>query len=481
MDGALEDTICAIATPAGEGGIGIVRISGAEALAVAQQVVRLRSGRSLTSAPSFTLQLADICAPAASRTPHEEAHTSPDAAADVIDEGLVVVMRAPRSYTAEDLVELHCHGSAIVLGRVCEACLAAGARLAQPGEFTKRAFLNGRLDLSQAEAVLDTIRATSDSGLKVAQRQLRGQLGRQVDTLRAGLVTMLAQVEAGIDFVDEDISFIDRDELARSIEKTLAQIQAMLATAKSGRVLREGARVVILGRPNVGKSSLLNRLLQEDRAIVTDIPGTTRDVIEEEVSFGGFRFTLVDTAGIRETPDVVEQEGMKRTEAARRQADVVLHVLDACGIRDGAALSAGDTRPDETSLVVLNKMDLLDHLMADTVVQQASRMVNGTVIPISVQSGLGLEALKGAIRVLLGQTSFEASDGVVVTNVRHADALTRASRSLQEALAAVKEERTAECVAVDLREASEALGEITGAITSEEVLNRIFADFCIGK
>lgn len=481
MDGALEDTICAIATPAGEGGIGIVRISGAEALAVAQQVVRLRSGRSLTSAPSFTLQLADLCAPAASRAPHEEAHTSPDPAADVIDEGLVVVMRAPRSYTAEDLVELHCHGSTIVLGRVCEACLAAGARLAQPGEFTKRAFLNGRLDLSQAEAVLDTIRATSDSGLKVAQRQLRGQLGRQVDALRAGLVTMLAQVEAGIDFVDEDISFIDRDELVRSIEKTLAQIQAMLATANSGRVLREGARVVILGRPNVGKSSLLNRLLQEDRAIVTDIPGTTRDVIEEEVSFGGCRFTLVDTAGMRDTSDIVELEGMKRTEAARRQADVVLHVLDACGIRDGAALSADDTRPDEKSLVVLNKMDLLDHPMVDTVVQQASRMVNGTVIPISVQSGLGLEALKGAIRVLLGQTSFEASDGVVVTNVRHADALTRASKSLREALAAVKEERTAECVAVDLREASEALGEITGAITSEEVLNRIFADFCIGK
>lgn len=481
MDGALEDTICAIATPTGEGGIGIVRISGAEALAVAQRVVRLRSGRSLRSAPSFTLQLADICAPVTARASQAGARTSLAVGVDVIDEGLVVVMRSPRSYTAEDLVELHCHGSAMVLGRVCEACLAAGARLAQPGEFTKRAFLNGRLDLSQAEAVLDTIRATSDSGLRVAQRQLRGQLGQQVDALRAKLVTMLAQVEAGIDFVDEDISFIDRDELARSIGETLTQIEAMLATAKGGRVLREGARVVILGRPNVGKSSLLNRLLQEDRAIVTDIPGTTRDLIEEEVSFGGFTFTLVDTAGLRDTTDVVEQEGMKRTEAARRQADVVLHVLDACEIRGGAALSADDTRPNENSLIVLNKMDRLDQPLADTVVQQASRMVNGTVIPISAQSGFGLEALKAAIRVLLGQTSLEASDGVVVTNVRHADALTRASRSLREALDAVKEERTAECVAVDLREASEALGEITGAITSEEVLNRIFADFCIGK
>ncbi|MBD0315746.1 MAG: tRNA uridine-5-carboxymethylaminomethyl(34) synthesis GTPase MnmE [Nitrospiraceae bacterium] len=479
MDGTPEDTICAIATPTGEGGIGIIRISGAQALTVAQQVVRLRSGRSLASTPSYTLQLADVCVPKGSAA--TQVRTMLRMEVDVIDEGLVVVMRAPRSYTAEDIVELHCHGSAIVLGRVCQACLAAGARLAQPGEFTKRAFLNGRLDLSQAEAVLDTIRATSAAGLRIAQRQLRGQLGRQVDLLRTRLVTILAQVEAGIDFVDEDISFIDRDALVRALDETLAHIQAMLATANRGRVLREGARVVIVGRPNVGKSSLLNRLLEEERAIVTDVPGTTRDVLEEDVSFGALRLTLVDTAGLRDTTDTVEQEGIKRTEAALRQADVVLHMLDAGEIRDGAAAHALETGCDAKSVVVVNKMDLLDEPVAEMVLARAARMANQSVIPISVHAGRGIDALKAAIEVLLGQASLEATDGVVVTNIRHADALARAARCLQDALRAVRAHGTAECVAVDLRDASDALGEVTGAITSEDVLNSVFSTFCIGK
>lgn len=483
MHAAPEDTICAIATPMGEGGIGIVRISGPAALTVARKVVRLRSSQPLESSPSFTLQLADICNPSPpSGGQGQEPSLQPAAHGNLIDEGLVVIMRAPRSYTAEDVVELHCHGSAIVLGRVCEACTTAGARLAEPGEFTKRAFLNGRLDLSQAEAVLDTIRATSEAGLRVAQRHLRGELGRQVDALRHKLVSMLAHVEAGIDFVEEEISFIDREELLESLQEALQHIDQMLLTAKGGRVLREGARVVIVGRPNVGKSSLLNRLLREERAIVTNIPGTTRDIIEEEVSFDGLRVTLVDTAGLRHTTDVVEREGIKRAETAREQADIVLYLLDACEVRDhGRSEMVEPTLSKENYLVLLNKMDLLDVSMADHVISLASRMAKQDIIPISVRTGLGLEAVRAGIRSRLGQESLEAGDGVVVTNIRHVDALQRAAGSLREALGAVKDTHMAELVAVDVRDACDALGEITGAITSEEILNRIFSEFCIGK
>lgn len=321
IDGSPEDTICAIATPVGEGGIGILRISGPDALHVASKVVRLRSNQSLATTSSHTLHVVDIFdlghpAPSAdspSDAPFSDAH--------IIDEGLVVYMKRPRSFTAEDVVEIHCHGSGIALKRVCEACVHAGARLAQPGEFTKRAFLNGRLDLSQAEAVLDTIKAKSDLGLRMAQRQLRGALGQQVNGLRNSLMALLAHVEAGIDFSEEDISFVGREELIASLQNTYAQIQRMLATAETGRVLREGVRVVIAGKPNVGKSSLLNTLLQENRAIVTDIPGTTRDVIEESVDWQGLHITFVDTAGLRETSDVVEQEGMKRSRTAQEEGD----------------------------------------------------------------------------------------------------------------------------------------------------------------
>jgi len=475
MYGGLEDTICAIATPAGEGGIGIVRLSGPQALVVASQVVRLRSGAPLTSVPSHTLHLADLVIPTSDK--REEArvvHKRPPVSG-LLDEALVVYMKAPRSFTAEDVVEIQSHGGALVLEMVCKVCIESGARMAEPGEFTKRAFLNGRLDLSQAEAVLDTIRATSSAGLNVAQRQLRGDLAREVEQARTSLLMVLAHVEAGIDFVDEDISFLQRDELVRIVKEACAVVRKLEATAQDGRILREGARVVILGRANVGKSSLLNRFLREERAIVTAIPGTTRDVIEESIDLDGVRIRLVDTAGVRETEDIVEQEGIKRTRAAQDEADLLLVVVD------GSVPLTSDDREllsavrDRKHVVLLNKADLAD--MAETDAALAGHLL----YVISAKTGLGVEMVKSALRAQLMSGGFEATEGVMVTNVRHRDALRRAGESLGQALESVQCGMAGELVSIDVRAAADALGEITGAITTDEILGRIFSEFCIGK
>jgi tRNA modification GTPase len=475
MHGGLEDTICAIATPAGEGGIGIVRLSGPQALVVASQVVRLRSGHPLSSIPSHSLHLADLVIPASgkreeARVPHQRPPVS-----NLLDEALVVYMKAPRSFTAEDVVEIQSHGGALVLGMVCKVCIESGARMAEPGEFTKRAFLNGRLDLSQAEAVLDTIRATSSIGLNIAQRQLRGDLAQEVEQARTSLLTVLAHVEAGIDFVGEDISFLQHDELLHIVIKACAVVQKLEATAQEGRILREGARVVILGRPNVGKSSLLNRLLREERAIVTAIPGTTRDVIEESIDLDGVMIRLVDTAGVRETNDIVEQEGIKRTRAAQDEADLLLVVVD------GSVPLTSDDRDllsaarDCKHVVLLNKADL-----AQTVETDAA-LAGHPVYVISAKTGLGLEKVKSALRAQLVSGGFEAAESVTVTNVRHRDALRRAGESLGQALKSVQCGMAGELVSIDVRAAADALGEITGVITTDEILGRIFSEFCIGK
>lgn len=479
--GALEDTICAVATPAGEGGIGIVRISGSLAVDIASQVVRLRSGRLLHTLASHTLHLADILFPPTSLIGNHSSSTTNQVTARIVDEGLVVYMKAPRSFTAEDVVEIHCHGNGLVLQRVCQACIVAGARLAQAGEFTKRAFLNGRLDLSQAEAVLDTIQARSELGLKLAQRQLRGELAQLVHRLRTDLVALLVQLEAGIDFAEEDIAFVRREEMIVSLQKTLDHIQQMLATAEAGRILREGVCAVIAGEPNVGKSSLLNRLLRENRAIVTDIPGTTRDIIEESVIWSGLRVTLIDTAGLRHTTDPIEQEGIRRSKEAQDQADIVLHVLDAARLTqmDLDDLRLPALRPEH--VVVVNKIDLVDAVSMQGLINALLARTLSKVVPISVQTGEGLEALKCAIQAQFVKPSFESGDGVMITHVRHRAALVRAEASLKEALASVQQGIGPEFVAVDLRGAADALGEIVGAITSDEVLDEIFSEFCIGK
>ncbi|MDH4329286.1 MAG: tRNA uridine-5-carboxymethylaminomethyl(34) synthesis GTPase MnmE, partial [Nitrospira sp.] len=394
---------------------------------------------------------------------------------------LVVFMKGPRSFTAEDVVEIHCHASNIVLHLVCEACLAAGARLAEPGEFTKRAFLNGRLDLSQSEAVLDTIRAKSEAALKIAQRHLRGELGQQVERMRTRFIGLLAQVEAGIDFAEEDITFIGREDLLSTLEETGHTIRAMLETSERGIRLRDGARVVIAGRPNVGKSSLLNSLLRTDRAIVTDIPGTTRDVIEESVVWDGLMITLVDTAGLRETVDVVEQEGIKRAKSAMEQGDLVLHVLDAADFNEQDLNRPVSLPSRRMSLVVINKSDLVDTDRIARLSVLAEARTGSKAFVTSLRTGVGLDALRESIRSYLLPSSLESNDGSMITNVRHRQALERAHVSIREALDSIRNGVEPEFVAMDLRGAADALGEVTGAITSDDILNRIFSEFCIGK
>lgn len=476
MLGALDDTICAIATPPGEGGIGILRISGLRALDVASDVVRLRSGKPLRALPTHKLTLADLCA---GHTNTSAAETREPCAPSFIDEALVVVMRGPHSFTGEDVVEVQCHGGPVILEQLCRGLIYAGARLATPGEFTKRAFLNGRLDLAQAEAVLDTIRAKTARSLTVAQSQRRGELSRYVEEIRSELVVALAHIEAALDFAEEDISFVRQDELIRLLDSTLHKLRRLLQSGRDGRIWREGAVVAILGRPNVGKSSLMNALLRSDRAIVTAIPGTTRDLLEELVSIEGIPVRLLDTAGIRMTDDPVEVEGIRRSRLAWSDADLALILLDG-----SQPLSESDhallAEPESArALLIVNKCDLPRQVSPD--VLERACPGHGDALEISATLGMGLDHLRDAIRSRLMLGTLESNEGVFVTNLRHTVAIERALQGVDQARQSVEAGCAGELIAMDLRIAADALGEITGVITTDEILERIFAEFCIGK
>lgn len=473
--GGPEDTITAVATPPGEGGIGIIRISGPDALSIANRFIRLRSGNPLHSIETHRLYLADIVSP--------EDHIThfPSDILTPIDEALIVYMKAPHSYTAEDVIEIHAHGSRAVLAKLTQICLQAGCRLATPGEFTKRAFLYGRLDLSQAEGVLDTIKATSEQSLAVAQRHLRGDLKREVERMRSRLLSLLAHLEAGIDFVEEDIEFVGRDEIQQVLAEILETVEAALSSARTGRRLREGARVVIVGRPNAGKSSLLNRLLGDNRAIVTNTPGTTRDLIEETAHFDGCTLSLVDTAGLRKTSDEIEQEGIRRTEEAMRDADLLIVMVDAVEVSLTSQVPDLTVFGTSNIIVGLNKIDLLTPSQFNNLSINFTLPSAVTVLPISTVTGEGIAVLRDTIRDRVGLRALEPSQSVMITNVRHEDILSRCREYLSKALCSIDSGAHPECVAVDLRGAADTLGEITGVITSDEILNRIFSEFCIGK
>jgi tRNA modification GTPase len=460
------DTIAAIATAPGEAGIGIVRASGPGALACARTLFRRAGGAGGASFPD----------PSESHRAYFGCVIRPDTG-EKLDECVLTCFLAPRSYTGEDVVEMACHGSNLVLGRVLKSLLDAGARMAEPGEFTQRAFLNGRLDLSEAESVIDVIRARTDAALRIATGQLSGRLSREIASLRQALITLLAEIEAAIDFPD-DVPAPADSELGRRAQEVLERASRLLRTADAGRLYREGAALVLAGRPNVGKSSLLNALLGEERAIVTAVPGTTRDVIEEGLNLRGIPVRAIDTAGLRETADTVEALGVERTEAQMAAADLVVWVLDvSVGLTAADRALAARFRGLRT-VVAANKQDLGDRLDREEV----ALVLGGDtpVVPISALTGSGLDTLEDVlVRTLLGGAV--APESIWVSNTRHTARLQAAVASLDRAIEGAEAGFDQAAVALDLRLAAEALGEITGETVTEETISQIFARFCVGK
>ncbi|HZT42139.1 MAG TPA: tRNA uridine-5-carboxymethylaminomethyl(34) synthesis GTPase MnmE [Chthonomonadaceae bacterium] len=464
-----EDTIAAVATPPGEGGIAVVRVSGPEARAVAARVFRPHRGGDPRAFPGYSVHYGVF----------QDAESE-----EVADDGLLLVFHAPHSYTGEDMIELSCHGGRTATAAVLRLALQAGARPAEPGEFTQRAFLNGRLDLAQAEAVADVIRARTETARRLARRQLDGTLSQAVAELKDELVGILAAIEVTIDFSDE-VGDLDYDALESRIIRVAAGVDKLLATAGRGRILREGLRVAIVGRPNVGKSSLLNALLRAERAIVTPIAGTTRDLIEEAADIGGLPLVLIDTAGIRPTSDPVERIGVGRAESALAGCDVALLVLDAsAGLTpEDMALSEQAAREAGRVLAALNKSDLLAPEPAHRLAEEARSRL-GSALLVSALTGEGLEALEQALGEMAAGAEGgpgEAADSVVVSSERHRQALETARRSLQEAERTVRERLPGDFIAIDVRGALDALGLITGETVTEDIIHRIFRDFCVGK
>jgi len=459
------DTIAAISTPPGPGGVALVRLSGPRAMEIADAV--FRGARPLSACPTHTVHHGGVY----------------DAAGCEADEVLATVLRAPTSYTTEDMVEFGCHGGAMPSRRVLDACLEAGARLARRGEFTERAFLGGRIDLVQAEAVADVIAAQTREGLAVALGQLEGGLSGRLAELRQTLLDYRAEVEALIDFSDEDIEPATTDAIAALGERAAGLARELLATADYGVAVRDGVSVAIIGRPNVGKSTIMNALLRRDRAIVTDEPGTTRDAIEETMSLDGVPVRLIDTAGWRETQSAAEAEGVKRAKAAASGADVIVHVIDASVGVTAEDESIAHELDDTRAVTVANKQDLVESRG-----DRASTMLGAAnTVWTSARTGEGLDELERTLaRVIVpphgdGSGARRDAERVQVSNARHVNALRRVTTSIARSLELLRDGASADIVAQEIADATDALGDITGETAPEDVLRRVFEKFCIGK
>ncbi len=461
MTNSYQDTIAAIATALGPAGIGVVRISGPDALSVALKIVRVQPEGPLKDRIATVADLQD---------PRD---------GSLFDEALVIYMAAPNSYTTEDVVEISCHGGVAAVRATLDAVIAAGARLAGPGEFTLRAFLNGRIDLAQAEAVADMVAAPTDLSLKAAREQLGGRLSREVTAVRDRCLGLLARLEAEIDFTEDDVPAVDRREAATDIASMISHVGRALAHSGRGRLLRTGVRLAIVGSPNVGKSSLLNALLRSDRAIVTDIPGTTRDTLEEQMDIRGVAFVVVDTAGIRGTVDSIESEGIARTRRALGEADIALLVLDSArdlaeSDRAVGRMVGGYGLP---VLTVLNKTDLPQALSTD----RATELTEAPTVRTCALTDEGVEPLRIALLELIDAGDIRSDELPMVTNVRHEEALRTAQDHLEGSANAVADDLPADFIAIGLHGAVRVLGEITGEDASEDLLDSIFIRFCIGK
>ncbi|MGE7112037.1 tRNA uridine-5-carboxymethylaminomethyl(34) synthesis GTPase MnmE [Lysinibacillus sp. NPDC047702] len=458
------DTIAAISTPMGEGAIAIVRLSGDEAVAIADKIFRSPGGKSLTTKATHTIHYGHLVDPKTN---------------EVVEEVMLSLMRGPKTFTREDVVEINCHGGLVSVNRVLKLVLTNGARLAEPGEFTKRAFLNGRIDLSQAEAVMDLIRAKTDRAMNVALGQMDGKLSRLIGDLRQALLETLAQVEVNIDYPEyDDVEEMTVPVLVEKCTWVRNEIMKLLQTSSQGKILREGLSTVILGRPNVGKSSLLNSLVQENKAIVTDIAGTTRDIIEEYVNVRGVPLRLVDTAGIRETEDIVERIGVERSREALRGADLILFVLNYAD-----ELTTEDERLFETIeamdyIVIVNKTDLPQKIDIARVKELAG---SHRIVTTSLLQEEGITELEEAIAALFFEGQIEAGDLTYVSNARHIALLHQAQATVEDALAAAQAGVPVDMVQIDVTRTWEILGEIIGDTVQESLINQLFSQFCLGK
>ncbi len=458
------DTIAAISTPMGEGAIAIVRLSGDEAVQIADRVFHSPNGKQLMEEKSHTIHYGHLIDPRSKET---------------VEEVMVSLMKAPKTFTREDVVEINCHGGLVAVNRVLALLLKEGARLAEPGEFTKRAFLNGRIDLSQSEAVMDLIRAKTDRAMNVALGQMEGKLSKLVGELRQALIETLAQVEVNIDYPEyEDVEEMTIPHMIEKCTWVNKEIEKLLKTSAQGKILREGLSTVIIGRPNVGKSSLLNSLVQENKAIVTDIAGTTRDIIEEYVNVRGVPLRLVDTAGIRETEDIVERIGVERSRQVLKEADLILLVLNYA-----EALTEEDHRLFEAiegmdTIIVVNKTDLPAKIDLDEVKAIAG---NSSVVTTSLLEEEGVIELEEAISSLFFSGTIEAEDMTYVSNARHIGLLHNAKDIINDALIAAESGVPVDMVQIDVTRAWEVLGEIVGDTVQEGLINQLFSQFCLGK
>lgn len=452
----MEDTIAAIATAYGEGGIGIIRISGPETLNILKKIFK---GKIENRRMSY-------------------GHVIDTENGSVIDEVLSVYMKEPHTYTKEDVAEINCHGSIVSLRKTLEIVIRNGARLAEPGEFTKRAFLNGRLDLSQAEAVIDLIRAKTEKTFDVAMDQLSGKFSEEINNIRKRLLDLLVNVTVNIDYPDEDIEELTYSDMEKEILQIGDMIEILLSTADSGRILRDGLNVAIIGKPNVGKSSLMNELLKETRAIVTEIPGTTRDTIEEIISIKNIPVRLTDTAGIRKTEDKIEQIGIERSKRSFNEADLIIFVMDSSREISDEDREIIEIIGDRKVIVLINKIDLGSKWSKETIMDM---MPNASILETSMLQRLGVAEIEEEIVNIVYSGNVKQNDSIMVTNVRHKELMERAYNSLKDALNMTIMREAMDFIEVDIKAAYDFLGEIIGKTVSDDIINEVFARFCLGK
>jgi len=453
----MEDTIAAIATAIGEGGIGIVRMSGEKALSIAEKVFK---GRKLED-KVLTY-----------------GHIMDNFTGEPVDEVMTVYMKGPHSYTAEDVVEIQCHGSVVSLRKILALVLKNGARLAEPGEFTKRAFLNGRLDLSQAEAVIDLIKAKSDKTFDVALSQLEGGFSSKIKEIRSDLVDILVNLTVNIDYPDEDIEEMTYDKLITGLEDVKNKINKMLATADTGRMIKEGLSVAIIGKPNVGKSSLMNALLKETRAIVTEIAGTTRDTIEEAITIRNIPIKLTDTAGIRQTDDIIEKIGIEKSKESFNKADLVIFMIDGSRELDAEDEEIFEHIGSRKVIVIINKTDLQQKVSRAEI---ESRLTESIIIEASMKEEIGIDVIEEEIEKLVYGGEVKQSDSIMVTNVRHKNLLEQGESSVNDAIGMAEMREPLEFIEIDVNRCYELLGEIIGETVADDIINEVFARFCLGK